>query len=412
MKLAKLREEFAGAVSEDNFYRIGNIFYFLKSKRSFIKIHYAEHEYRGRIMRVDDDRITILCPKFSESGERRAMITFEALNRYYSTEILLLRTEGDRLQIQFPQELKHLYRRLYQRVSFDDLFMRFIILYSAIFVSVTEERNLENKYPYFFQEIKEDNPSLRVLYQMLMSEIKQITPQFAIFLFRDRDPATFSLIEKMVYYKKASILVEDTSRLTSYFEKPERKGVYNFSEYFNDLESKHGKQYAEEFFEKIQKEDLRNFIQSYFVTPVTLFEKPIGYLRMETNIFDKFGVSPIQAEEINRLLEIFSYALTKIRIRNSHFDPSSVRTQVVNISMSGLLMEITDRFLFEYLKKNQRIKMLIPIMGEELEIYGEINRFFEQEGMYYMGVLFFKTRPGDMVKLEDFLYENSQYQFF
>lgn len=412
MQLEKLREVFADGVVEDNYYRIGNIFYFLKSKRTFLKFHYMDETYRSRILRIDEDKVTILCPGYAESVDRRAVLTFEALNRYYYAEALLLRSEGDRIQVQFPQELKHLYRRLYSRVSFDDLFMRFINLYSAIFVSVTEERNLENKYPYFFQEIKEDTPSLRVMYQMLMSEIRQITPEFSITLFKDRDPASLHLIEKMVYYKKLSILIEDTSRLESYYQLSPKVGISNLMDYHMSLEEKHGAEYAGEIFTKIQKDDLRNFTQSYFVTPITLFEKPIGYLRMETNIFDKFGISYIQAEEIKRLLEIFSYALTKIRIRNSHYDPNSIQTQVVNISMSGLLMEITDRVLFEYLKKNRRIKMLIPIMGEELEVYGEINRFYEENGFYYMGVLFFKTRPGDMVKLEEFLYENSQYQFF
>jgi hypothetical protein len=55
---------------------------------------------------------------------------------------------------------------------------------------------------------------------------------------------------------------------------------------------------------------------------------------------------------------------------------------------------------------------MIPVMGEELEVYAEIIRFFPKDEYYYLGVLFFKTKPGDMIKLENYLYENTHYQFF
>ena len=67
-------------------------------------------------------------------------------------------------------------------------------------------------------------------------------------------------------------------------------------------------------------------------------------------------------------------------------------------------MEINDEVLYQYLQKHKRIKMMIPLGFEELEIYGEIIRFFPRDGTYYMGVLFFKSGPDDMKKLEAFIY--------
>ncbi|MES0491959.1 MAG: DUF1577 domain-containing protein [Leptospirales bacterium] len=412
IKLDKLREEFSEGVVEDNYYRIGNIFFFLKAKRTFVYLNFDDVTYRGRILSIDDKNIHIIFPLFEERRERRGILAFEALNRYYSVEILILQSERGVLNIQFPVKMVHLVRRLYPRVSFDDLFVRFIILYSPIFITKEDERNFENNHPHFFQEIQQDSPSLRVLYQMVAEVVRTITPNFELVMLSELNSEDYTDMEKMVIEQLKNVLIYDTSNLESYIKEPPIDILSNYNESYEVLKEEQGKKPAQEVYRQKQKEDLNEFILSYFASPITLFDKPIGYLRMQTSIFDKHSIAPYQAQEVVRILEIFSYSITKIRIRNSHFDPSSFQTRVVNISMSGLLMEITDIALYEYLKKNRRIKMHVPIFDDELEIFGEINRFYEEDGVYFLGVLFFKTRPGDMEKLENFLYDNIHYQFF
>jgi hypothetical protein len=410
----KLLEEFSHATIEDDYYRVGNIFYFLKAKRLFVNMHIGENVIRGRIVRVVEDRIRIFFPQFKETQERRAVLTFEALNRYYFCEILIINTERDVVDIQYPGELKYITRRLYPRVEFDDLFMRFITLYSQFFNSKDEERILENAYPHFFQEIKEDHPSLRVLYGLITDEVKKITSDFEVKMFHKNDILNFdSIIESLVMGEGRTLLVEDTSILKTYTRRYEQspliETMYGRHEH---MSANQGKEKADLAIVEIQKNDISNFRLSYFALPIVIFDRPRGYFIMRTNVFDKRIISVQQAEDIAKLFRIFSYAVTKVSIRTSHYDPITIRTRVVNISMSGLLMEIEDATLYEYLKKNRRIKMLIPVMGDELEIYGEITRFYAQGGYFYMGIMFFKTRPGDMVKLEDFIYENRSYQFF
>jgi len=409
----KLLEEFSHATVEDNFYRVGNIFYFLKAKRLFVNLHLGENVLRGRIVRVVEDRIRIFFPRFQETQERRAVLTFEALNRYYFCDVLLTNTERDLVDIQYPGELKFITRRLYPRVDFDDLFMRFITLYSQFFSSKDEERILENTYPHFFQEIKEDNPSLRVLYGLITDEVKKITTDFQVRMFKKNDILIFdNVIENMVMGEGRAVLIEDASNLKSYTRQYDSPLVESMHEYHAQMLVNQGKENADAKILEIQKNDISDFKLSYFALPIVIFDRPRGYFVMRTNVFDKRNISLQQAEDIAKLFKVFSYAVTKVSIRTSHYDPVTIRTRVVNISMSGLLMEIQDATLYEYLKKNRRIKMLIPVMGEELEIYGEIIRFYTEGGYYYMGVMFFKTRPGDMVKLEDYIYQNRSYQFF
>lgn len=74
-------------------------------------------------------------------------------------------------------------------------------------------------------------------------------------------------------------------------------------------------------------------------------------------------------------------------------------------------MELHDEIVYQYLQKHRRVKMLIDIEGKEVEVFGEIVRYFEMEGSYFMGVMFFKSRPGDLITLERFLYENFRFSF-
>ncbi|MBN8221307.1 MAG: PilZ domain-containing protein, partial [Spirochaetes bacterium] len=197
----------------------------------------------------------------------------------------------------------------------------------------------------------------------------------------------------------------------SYTSPHQHVSLVNMSGVFEARSAAEGDTAALKYIEEIRKADARNFIVSYLMSPVTLFGAMQGYVRVETNQFDKKYINPTQAVDLHRLMELFSYAMSKTRIRSSHFDPSSVETRVVNISLSGLLLEFSDEAIFRYLMQHRRIKMLIPVMGDDLELYGEIVRFSQRGGFYYLGVLFFKSKPGDMIRLERFIHENMQFQF-
>ncbi len=320
--------------------------------------------------------------------------------------IFIVRTNNKGVFIEVPSNLSYLARRLYPRLHFDNLAMRFIILYSPILGSKQAEKNMESRYPHFMQEILLDNPSLPIIYKMLIEEIQKVSREFSVHMFYDKPEEELTLFERTMISENKTIFIEDVSRLETYIEKFESENVTNIHHYYEKLCQEKGEFDALVDIESVKKQDARNFLVSILMVPIHLFEQPIGYLRLETNQFDKHFMTLAQAEELSLVSELFSYAITKIRIRNSHFDPSARKTRVLNISQSGLLMEINDEILFKYLQKHRRIKMLIPIGGRELEVYGEIIRYFPRDGAYYMGILFFKSKPDDMRKLENFIYEN------
>jgi len=402
---------FESASTEDSYYGILNILYYLKAKYTRIHFRYSGYVYIAHCEQIDQYEVLLTAHGFQETQDRRAVIQFEAYNRYYMAQVMVLRTNENGIYIQFPTELSFLQRRRHIRLRFDDLFMRFTILYSPIGHSRLDEKNLESRFPYVMQEVAREDVSLQTMYRMLVSEIQAISSDFDIVFYANRNEGELSLPEQIVREEMKSFYIEDTMRVLSYTSPMADPNLVNLSSVFEKRSAEEGDTSALKFIEAIRKDDARKFIVSYMLSPVTLFGVIQGFVRVETNQFDKKYINPQQAQDLHRLMELFSYALSKTRIRSSHFDPSSVETRVVNISLSGLLLEFSDEAIFKYLRQHRRIKMLIPVMGDDLELYGEIVRFSERNGFYYLGVLFFKSKPGDMVRLEKFIHENMQFQF-
>ncbi|MFO1469803.1 MAG: DUF1577 domain-containing protein [Turneriella sp.] len=404
-------DPFENAQREKSYYGILNILYYLKAKYTRVHFRYSGYVYIAHCEQIDHNEVLLTAHGFQETQDRRAVLQFEAYNRYYMSHVLVMRTNENGIYIQFPQELLYLQRRRHIRLRFDDLFMRFTIMYSPIGHTRLDEKNLESRFPYVMQEIAREDVSLQTMYRMLVSEIQAISTDFEIVFYSNRKEEELSLPEKIVRSEGRSFYVEDTMRVMSYTSPHPHVNLTNMSAMFEARAASEGDASALRFIEEMRKADARKFIVSYLICPLTLFGEIQGYVRVETNQFDKKYINSAQAVDLHRLMELFSYAMSKARIRSSHFDPSSVETRVVNISLSGLLLEFSDEAIFRYLMQHRRIKMLIPVMGDDLELFGEIVRFTQRGGFYYLGVLFFKSKPGDMIRLERFIHENMQFQF-
>jgi hypothetical protein len=131
----------------------------------------------------------------------------------------------------------------------------------------------------------------------------------------------------------------------------------------------------------------------------------IGHIKVYSTAMDKHMLTKSNLEYIHEMTEIFSYGLTKIAIKGNTFNEIYTNTRIVDISISGLLFEISDENLFQYLKKHSSIKMYIPMGKHKLEINGEIIRYIVSDDGYKLGVNFFSSNPGDMKILETYIYE-------
>lgn len=401
-------KDFEKGQIENTYLSLLNLFFLVKTSMTKIDIEYNQNVYSGIIEEVENQRIRIQVQGLAESQSRRGSLRFEILNRYYHSEFLILSFSSGGLIIRFPKSVLFLARRKFARFVFNDLSMRFIILYSPIFETKHLEKNLESRFGLFMQEILQDHPSIKIIYNIFLEEITKISRDFEFRMLYRKNPDEFTQMEKIIAEKKKPFFIHDTSRLEYYIEPPEKENLINYSNFFEDLKKNMEKRKALAAIDRIKRNDMRTFIVSYLAIPYFMFGDLIGYLYIYTSQFDKYFITPTQAEEIYLATELFSYGITKIKIRNSVFNPKATPTRILNISISGLLMEIKDEILYKYLQKHNRVKMQIQIQDITLEIFGEIVRNYQKDNRYYMGVLFFKSSPDHIKVLEDIIYSQKR----
>lgn len=390
--------------------RILNWLYLIRSDSIPLTLHSAEKKISARLVDITNKHIVVQAPNLEQNIEPKIELTAEAMNRYYYTRVSLLRIKKNRYTLSYPKKLYFIARRLYPRFTLKNLSMSFFTIYSPVTANRVQENELENRFPSLYGEAISDDPSLQVVFNMLVDILRSLSEDFSMRLFiREKRAGEMELdiFEKKVVESVKTLYIGDVLRMLSYFKGYESDVLVNFSSEYEHILQEQGEHEALKNIELKKEQDVKNYLLSYIMTPIVLFDEVIGYMKVQTSQFDRKHFSAYDAEELHYLGELFSHAVTKISIRESYYEAKEMRTNIVNISMSGLLMEIQDTILFFYLKKHRRIKMRIPIEDDTLEIYGEIKRFFEKDGKQYMGVLFFKSRPGDMTKLENYIYHNS-----
>ncbi|MCC5815771.1 MAG: DUF1577 domain-containing protein [Leptospira sp.] len=392
---------------------VKHLFYYLKADGKEIDFIYNEMETMAVVEEIFEDSLTMHVPDFNEAGQRRARVRFEIMNILYQFEIIILDVRSSILTIKIPTELQSMQLRQNKRLPVDDLFMNFIILFRSLSGGAREVgKNLyaERRFPHLMKEIRRDKPNLKLINIMVTDYIKTVSQDYKIVIFKDDDSVDDieAMIRGILSHTDKSIYISDCSKIESYIEKLDDEYLCNFHEEYNKLKKDLSEDETKGYFLEIQKLQNREFMVSYVITAIRIYGEVIGYIKVFTTAMDRYAIVYPQAIFIHELSEISNYAFTKVAIQVTSFEEYTHSTKIVDISMDGLLFEITNRKLFNYLKRHNIIKMNIPLSSDViLKIRGAIVRYIERDGLYYLGVNFFDSNPGDMLNLETYLFEKS-----
>lgn len=385
---------------------IKHLFFYLKFENTEFIFEYEDRFMTVVVQSVFQDYVDLNVLGFEESISRRAKIKFEVVNVLYIFEVIIEEIRGSVVTIKIPTELQSAEMRKYRRVQVDDLFMDFVILFKSFkggqYVS-GDNIHAERQFTHLFREIKNDIPDLKLINLIITDYILHVSNEYEIVMYKPGDE--HDLYRSAFSKDLRSIFIEDCADIENYIKKSDHKQVKTFYEVYQSKSREMGDFKAQKFFEKIQKAEVRNFMVSYIVSPITLFDKVIGHVKVFTTAMDKHILGYYHAEYIHEMVEIASYGFTKIAIRGGNFDTTYSNTKIVDLSISGLLFEITDEGLYNYLKKHNNIKMYVPIGKDLLNLSGEIVRFVISDTGYRLGVNFFASNPDDMKILESFIYE-------
>jgi len=381
--------------------QIRHTFYFLRSERIPVIISYMGETYQARVERVENDRIILNAPGFSEGTARRCRLKFEIINILYQFEVPIVDLSRDKIVVRMPAFVQSARHRKYVRVYPQDLFMRFNLVYMPMFGRRGVGQIVENRYPKIVRELERDRPDLGLLVRIVTEAINEISPDYEFVMYNPDVKRTF--LERVMMSEKKTLFVRDTSRQDTYYSPLGIFGITNFEKEFRRIAREESIEEAENFFEQYRRAELVDFIANYICTPIILLDRVVGHIKIYSTVLDKRNLNPDEAQRIDLLVQLLNYALSKHAIAETYFTLHN--TKVINISMSGLLFELQDSNVFNYLLDHDRLKICIPIKAHEVELRAEITRLLPAENGYRIGVMFFSGAPDDFHFLEGFIHD-------
>ncbi|WP_061223836.1 DUF1577 domain-containing protein [Leptospira weilii] len=388
---------------------VKHLFYYLKADEVEFPFDYDGQRFFAIVESIEETTVDLRIPGATQGLTLRAKISFEIMNILYQFEVVILEfLEESIVQVRIPSELQAASFRKNIRVAVDDLFMNYVILFRSLSGGGREiGRNIqvEQRFNNLMREIKKDNPDLRLINIIISEYISNVSKGYEVVFFSQNREETF--LDSFIRRNDRPLFIPDTSLIINYIRENEDSELVagNYREEYIRMVLENGQDYADKFFRELQKKEIREFVISYLVLPIRLFNDVVGYVRVYTSAMDRYSITPSQVVYLIELTEIFSYSMTKIFIREDNFRHTKAGARVVDISINGLLFEIEEKRIFQYLKKHNIIKMFVPVSEKTLILRGEVVRYIVvEDGKYHLGVNFFDSNPDDMLILQKYIF--------
>ncbi|EQA63301.1 DUF1577 domain-containing protein [Leptospira alexanderi] len=388
---------------------VKHLFYYLKADEVEFPFDYDGQRFFAIVENIEETTVDLRIPGATQGLTLRAKISFEIMNILYQFEVVILEfLEESIVQVRIPSELQAASFRKNVRVAVDDLFMNYVILFRSLSGGGREiGRNIqvEQRFNNLMREIKKDNPDLRLVNIIISEYISNVSKGYEVVFFSQNREETF--LDSFIRRNDRPLFIPDTSLIINYIRENEDSESIagNYREEYIRMVLENGQDYADKFFRELQKKEIREFVISYLVLPIRLFNDVVGYVRVYTSAMDRYSITPSQVGYLIELTEIFSYSITKIFIREDNYRHTKAGTRVVDISINGLLFEIEEKRIFHYLKKHNIIKMFVPVSEKTLILRGEVVRYIVvEDGKYHLGVNFFDSNPDDMLILQKYIF--------
>ena len=385
-----------------NINEIRHIFYYLKSNKVPITIHYLIDTYTGFVDDVFDLYCKIHVVEFEETSFRRCRISFNFLNTYYEFEVNLYKVEKDYLYLYLPLNIQYTSKRKYPRFYPENLYANLNVLFNNLFSEKEYEQIFLQNYPKIIQEFQSDLPNLGIILRIILEEIQKISPNYFIYIL-DKNKKQESWHIKQMFSIKKTIFIDNTDDLTSYYHPINSSILTNFERIHKNMLKTLSNEDVIKFFENIQNQDIREQKNSYIISPIFCFDNIIGYIYLETSYIERKRIFLDDAIKVAILSKILSYTLNRIIFYQSYYKES--RAQVKNVSLSGILIKINSKTIYNFLIDNDLLKIELEIMNQILHFKGIITRMFTvSENDFNIAIEFYEYIDDSFKLLENYVY--------
>ncbi|MCB1174348.1 MAG: DUF1577 domain-containing protein [Leptospiraceae bacterium] len=387
--------------------QIRHLFYNLQSEARNVMLQYSSEIFRARVVAVEGNRAELHIPGFEQETVRRCRIKFEIANILYEFEVAILDFYDEGCEIRIPSFLQSASRRGDRRIYTDDLFMRFITLYRPILGRRGVGQLIESRYQHIVNELQKDEPDLYMINTIADEQIQRLSANFEFRFYKPGEK--HSLMEELITETRKTLFIRDTQNLESYFEAHLPYGMINYHAEYSHMMHYDSEDAAAAHFDQVRRQDLNNFLTSYVCAPLLIFDEVVGHIYVARNVFDRLPLDRDEAFHVQLLAQLMSYAMSKTVLSRSYFRHTF--TRVINISRSGLLFELNNQIVFDYLTIHDRLKMDFAIRHHQLSFHGEITRYVPTADGFRVGVNFFQGSPDAWLVLENMIYRQSRQVF-
>jgi hypothetical protein len=301
-----------------------------------------------------------------------------------------------------PDFIQSFQPRKFKRVSVSDVFMRFTINYRPFFISSADVQTVTTRYPAIIEELKKDEPNIYLINHIITEELYKIASDFEMKFYSEKEKA--GMLESLIASEHKTFFIGDTSNLDNYLEQNPDHNLINYNPIYKKMlrESSGSADDAKKYFKEIQRQDIRNFFSNYVYAPLYIFNKSVGHISLQSTVLDKQLIRRDQAHQIHLLAGLLSYAMSKVVIAMSYYKHSL--TRIVNISLGGLLFELNQKEIFDFLIFHDNLKLVVQLKNTLLHFKAEVSRSYPCREGYCIGLNFYSAQGDDFLFLEDFLY--------
>lgn len=395
---------FEDTIVESDINQIRHTFYFLRSEKIPVFVSYQLDEYIAGVEDVTENSVTLSIPNFEDGPVRRCRLKFDVHGVLYEFEVALLEATRSEIVVRLPSLIQSVELRKYRRIGVDDLFMRFTIDSSDVFQSAEDLQTANSRFPELLFELDKIEPNLYLINQIVAEELEKISPDFELKFYKEGEVR--NLPESLMIKEKKTIYINNTSKLENYYTSHRSQYLMSYLIEFKRIARERTEDDAEKYFAELQKQDLRNFLNNYVYSPVMVFERNVGHLYVQSTLLDKRLLLADQAYYVYLLATILSHAMSKTVIARSY--NKFALTRVLDVSLGGMLFELNNTEIFNFIMLNDRIQISLHLKHEILHFVAEVSRLLpprKEGGGYRIGVNFIDASNDHFKLLEAYLFE-------
>ncbi|MDD5067366.1 MAG: PilZ domain-containing protein [bacterium] len=390
----------------DNSEKIINLLKMLLKTKGTTYLRNNLIEYNGVIDEILIDEFAFLVD-YKIQFEKTVTIFFYYLDKLYYFNSEVVKAQNKKIYLKIPKEIVIRVKRKTKRYNIKN----YNLTCNIKLISSTLNRNITRQIKYagmnleaIYKELEEEKPDLPKIITLINNHKNDVFDALKIVLPVEK-LANQVVINFIKTYNKPFLLNNGLEE-KSYFVNPFPEQVLTYKNYF-DLLKQSDKQEVDtdKIVKTLVETSQKSQVYSVLYMPIIISKKVFGIIEVTNTVSSRreFDLNAID------YFTTISAILTEVIIKNklNSIDESALNIKVLDLSLSGIGIEIEDLILINYLTMQSRLKISMDLAsGKELLFIGEVKNINRIGSKYKIGIGIEEIQPGDRTRIINFINKN------